>query len=237
MIDVLWLDGTWMPNGGSPASEAFRRNLNPARYRFRYVPYPAQYGPATGPADMPYLASTRIGASRLAEAVAASPNPAIVGGYSQGAAAAIRYMREILPNRPDHVVWAYASLGDPHTQQHAGRSGIAGALQVSWRRFTLWAGGDPIADLPDGAPLRTIADLTAWMGTRDLDAVEQWGQQLLAAAKAGRLQNWWRLWDLPAWASTVGYARGYLYDGRHNTAYVDDGVSARLAVQLNDARF
>ncbi|WP_244278026.1 PE-PPE domain-containing protein [Gordonia westfalica] len=151
--------------------------------KFTYVPYPADFGPATGMGDLSYEESKAIGAAALDRAVTESRELVVVGGYSAGAAVAVKYARDILPRRPRHQVLAVATLGDPHTPVHHGRSGIAGALHVPRPRFTEWAPGDPIADLPLGSPLRTVADLTGWMSVRTPEA---------AAPGRSRPLNVWR---------------------------------------------
>ncbi|SDT84949.1 putative phage holin [Gordonia westfalica] len=82
-----------------PASEALRRALDPRKVKFTYVPYPADFGPATGMGDLSYEESKAIGAAALDRAVTESRELVVVGGYSAGAAVAVKYARDILPRR------------------------------------------------------------------------------------------------------------------------------------------
>lgn len=76
MIDVLWLAGTFNPNGEG-ISDDFLKRLDPKRFRYRYVPYPADYG-----RDMSYSESIRLGELALDRAVRECPGAVVVGGYS-----------------------------------------------------------------------------------------------------------------------------------------------------------
>lgn len=240
MIDVLWLDGTGSDGLATTApSHAVEQALDHTRFKFRRISYPAAYGPVTG-YDPSYAESLVIGAGAIA--AAARPGVAtVVGGYSQGAAGARKFVRDVLPTRPDLDVIAFASIADPHTEAHGPGnrySGIAGPLPLpaDLARFVVWAPGDTIADLPEGNPLRSLADLSEWMAVRSLADVRQWGEDVLADALAGRAQRWWAPWLWDQWGGAIAYAKGYLIDGRHTTDYVRYGHSARLAGQLN-ARF
>lgn len=233
MIELLWVDGTWAPRGGSQASEALRHDLDPRKVKFTYVHYPADFGPATGMGDLSYAESVAIGAAALDRAVSASREIVAVGGYSQGAAVAVDYARRILPERPRHQVVAVAEMGSPHTGLHSGRSGIAGPLRVPRRRFSVWAAGDPIADLPVGSPLRSIADLSDWMSLRSPEAARAWA--LRTAAKVPtRLQQWWAPLRWPDLVSAGEYARNYLGTA-HTSDYAHLGHATRLARMIESA--
>lgn len=228
--DILFVDGTWTrPNARSAAAEAFRHAVDGRRFRFVYVDYPGSYGPATGFADVSLEESVRRGVQALAAAVAGSSNRAVVGGYSQGAMVAVRFCRDILPHRPDLIVDACATLGDPHQPVHVGRAGIAGPVTVtSTRRLAVYALGDPIADLPLGSPLRSIADMSRWMSVRSPEAGERWARETLAAVPT-RLQRWWEPWRWPDLASAGAYADAYLNGTAHGQDYVTGGHARRLA--------
>ncbi|MGP3708475.1 cutinase family protein [Gordonia paraffinivorans] len=226
---VLFCDGTWSrPGARSQVAEALRHELSrDPRIRFEYVNYAADYGPATGPGDVAYAESVAHGVTQLERAVERTPYPAVVAGYSQGAAVAVHFARNRLPARRQLDVRAVATMGDPHTPQHDGRSGIAGALTVPRRRLTVWAVGDPIADLPLGSPLRTVADLSDWMSVRSLEAGREWA--LRSAAKVpSRLQQWWNPLRWQDLVSAVDYARNYLGTA-HTSDYIYRGHVARLA--------
>lgn len=229
-IELCWLDGTWCPRGGSMPSEALRRALDPDLVRWRWVEYPATYGPATGIGDPSYAESVRAGMKRLRDAVRASDLPCIVGGYSQGAAAAVRFARDILPGAHDLDVRAVATMGDPHQARHQGRSGIAGPLSVPRPRLSVYAPGDPIADLPDGSPLRSIADLTEWMSLRSFADGMDWALDAVETAMQRRaVQAWWQRAKIADLDSATGYALAYLRGDRHMRDYVSGSHAWRLA--------
>ncbi|MDL9938671.1 alpha/beta fold hydrolase [Gordonia sp. ABSL1-1] len=230
---LLWCDGTWSrPGARSAVSESLRRTLGD-RLSWRYVDYPASFGPATATGDLAYAESVAVGVHELADAARDVDGPVIVGGYSQGAAVAVAYARLV---GSDDRPLAVATLGDPHHPVHLGRSGIAGALSVPCRRMSVYAPGDPIADLPLGSPLRSLADLGAWMSVRDLAAARQWGEDVLRdVLDARRMQQWWR--NPAAFAgllSAAGYARGYLGTA-HTTDYITGGHVGRLACMIEEA--
>lgn len=228
-IELCWLDGTWCPRGGSMPSEVLRRALDPELVRFRYVEYPAMYGPATGIGDLSYAESVRAGMKRLRDAVRASDLPCIVGGYSQGGAAAVRFARDILPTAHDLDVRAVATMGDPHQERHQGRSGIAGPLSTPRPRLSVWAPGDPIADLPDGCPLRSIADLTEWMSLRSFADGHRWALDCWETVTQMRAQAWWQPWRWPDLSAAGMYAVNYMTGENHMRHYVSGGHAKRLA--------
>lgn len=228
-IELCWLDGTWCPRGGSMPSEALRHALDPDLVRWRWVEYPATYGAATGIGDPSYAESVRAGMKRLRDAVRASDLPCIVGGYSQGAAAAVRFARDILPTAHDLDVRAVATMGDPHQERHQGRSGIAGPLSTPRPRLSVWAPGDPIADLPDGCPLRSIADLTEWMSLRSFADGQDWALDIFEKVTQMRTQAWWRRGRIADLQTAGMYAINYLTGENHMRHYVTGGHAARLA--------
>lgn len=230
MTTVLMLDGTWSRQGArSPVAEALRELL-PSRIRFDYIDYPAQFGPATGPGDIAYAESVMQGVHATADAVRATGGRVILAGYSQGAAVAVAYARLARPG-----IAAVAALGNPHQPVHGGRSGIAGAIDdLPCPLWSLYAPGDPIADLPLGSPLRTLADLGEWMSIRDVAAGRRWAAEMAAdITDLRRMQQWWR--DPIAWAGLLSagrYATNYFPGTKHTTDYIRLGLVARLARQI-----
>ena len=224
-ITVLACDGTWSrPGARSPVMEAVKRRLSD-KFDFQYVEYPASFGAATGVRDLSYEESVAQGVKALTAAVRGTQNLVVIVGYSQGAAVAVKFARDILPQHPELEVLAIATLGDPHNPYHDGRSGIAGALSVPVKRFTVFVPGDPIADLPAGSLLRSIADLGGWMSIRSPEAVNRWGQKMISKV----LQQWWRH---PASVSgVVNQVRGYL-GSKHSTDYVKFGHVDRLVAMI-----
>lgn len=234
MIDLLWCDGTWSkPGARSAVSEALRKALAGTYVRFVYVDYPAAFGPATAPGDLSPAESIRVGVTAMTRAIEQSPNRVVVGGYSQGAMIAVAVARDVLPRRPDLDVLAVATLGDPHQPVHAGRSGIAGALATpsQWPRFSVFAPGDPIADLSLGSPLRSIADMTEWMSIRDQRAQMNWAADVLDAVMRLQVQTWWQPWRWSDVNRAIDDARAYL-GTKHTTDYITGGHVKRLALMV-----
>ncbi|QNL30169.1 lysin B [Gordonia phage Mariokart] len=234
MTLLLWLDGTWSRGGArSAVSEAVKAEITARGWRFQYVDYPATFGPATGLGDMSMEASVAVGLDALTRAVAETPEDrVVVGGYSQGAIVAVRFVRDVLPHRRDLLVMGLATLGDPHTPVHNNRSGIAGQLLVyNVERFTYWAAGDPIADLPLGSPMRGLADLGTWMSVRSPEESKQWAVEVGKRAAQKRLQSWWAPWRWSDLASVGGYVAGYVGTA-HTTNYISQGLVDRLARDL-----
>ncbi|AWN04248.1 lysin B [Gordonia phage Sour] len=233
MTLVLWVDGTWSRGGArSAVSEEMRRQTEARGWRFAYVDYPAQFGPATGVDHMSMEASVAVGVKELENAVRATPETrVIVGGYSQGAIVAVRFVHDVLPRAKDLIVMGLATIADPHTPVHGNRSGIAGAINVALERFTVWAAGDPIADLPLGSPMRSLADLGAWMTLRTPEERKRWATEIAKAAAQRRLQSWWAPWRWADLASVGWYVGNYLGTA-HTTDYVRQGLVKRLVDDL-----
>ncbi|WP_431840638.1 PE-PPE domain-containing protein [Gordonia hongkongensis] len=228
MIELFWCDGTWAGRGGSPASEALRRSLRPS-VKFTYVSYPGMFGPATGAHHMSAAESIEAGARTMAAAVHASRYPAIVGGYSQGAMVAYRFARAILPKRPELDVRAVAAMGNPHEPTHQGnRGGIAERGWQPRKLLSVWAPGDPIADLVGSAPLRSAWDATEWMSVRDFNSALRWVNDLTNNVTDGP-GVWWQNPDVLA---SLRAANAYLFGTQHTTDYARFGHATRLARQI-----
>ena len=231
---LLWCDGTWSKGGArSAVSEAVKRAVEARGWQFAYVDYPATFGPATGAQDPSMRASVDLGILGMTRAVEATPiSRVVVGGYSQGAIVAVRFAREVLPHRPDLLVLGVATLGDPYTPVHGNRAGIAGPLAVTTRpRFTYWAAGDPIGDLPLGSPMRSLSDLGWWMSLRSPEDGKRWAVEVGKAAVQRRLQSWWAPWRWEDLASVGTYVQNYLGTA-HTTDYLKAGLPDRLARDL-----
>ncbi|WP_051179735.1 PE-PPE domain-containing protein [Nocardia concava] len=243
MIEVLWLAGTGFGAAPDGVSLAFAEHLDPARFRFRAVPYPATYGGV----DMPYAESRAIGRKALIDAIDRSPYPAVIGGYSQGAGIAGDLAAEIGRGlHPQLDVRACALVADPLRPRGdygfypgawlSSGYGISGERHI-FGLPTSWAAneGDPITALPAGNPLRSVADLTAWWSLRSPEDAERWAQDLLERAKRGAWQRWWSPENWRTWSGAIAYMRGYLFDGRHGLDYVRLGHCERLAMAINGA--
>lgn len=238
-IDVLVVGGTGESFPGDTRTEVtgllknITDQLDPTRFRPIWVNYPASYGH-----PMSYAASKAVGKANLTRAIEDTPNPAILIGYSQGACIVGDLAAE-LHKHPHLDVRGVGLVADPerHEGQYFGPRpggyGVAGSRFVDNTDRPVWsvaAMGDTISALPVGNPIRMIADLTAFM---DFTDPTEWGRQLLERAKAGQWQHWWDWRNWRTWAGAIAYARGYLIDGRHTTAYINDGHLDRLAAAIN----
>ncbi|WP_280448414.1 PE-PPE domain-containing protein [Nocardia brasiliensis] len=249
MIDVFWLPGTGFNTGPDGISAAFGAALDPTRFNFVPLRYPAAYGTA-----MSYAESVAAGRRILLDAVEASTHDAIIGGYSQGAGIAGDVAAQIWRSWPTDPVVGCALIADPLRPRGAGISalpiasgyGIAGERPIDGvfanRTTPVWwvaAEGDPITSLPAGNPLRSIADLTEFMCLASPGDAHRWGADLVDRAVRGRWQRWWSPANVLSWGGALAYARGYLPrpigDGRHTQAYLDEGLAVGLAKAINEA--
>lgn len=240
MLEVLWLGGTGFGNGGDGVSQDFAIALDKhsSVRSFRYVPYPADYGQ-----HYSYAESLVIGREALVEAIRDSSYPVIIGGYSQGAAAAgdvaADYAHGLLldldiraavliadPLRPEGATAGGTVIGRPRGYGIAGTRRIDGTLPVYWVANE----GDPITALPRGNPLRSIADLTEFMAaTADPARAEALMLKIITKVSQARLQQWWSWENWRTWGGALAYAKGYLFDGRHTEDYVRLGLCETAA--------
>lgn len=240
-IDILWMGGTGFGAGGDGVSEDFRHWLTlldkEERFRFSYVDYPGDFGVH----GRSYDESVAQGESQALDAIQDSPNPVILGGYSQGADVAGQVARRIATGRlhQQYDIRGVILIADPWRPEGVGGvdgSGIRGERGLD-DMPALWCSnpGDPITALPEGNPLRTIADITTLMAASvdPVRAAQLWNE-VTAAVRAGRLQRWWDLKNFWTWGGALRYAKGYLFDGRHTLDYVRNGLCAELARQVVD---
>lgn len=241
MIDVLFLPGTGHGGGGDGVSEDFLNRLDKSRFSPRIVPYPATFGGA----EAAYESSKAAGRMALIEAIRATPNRVVIGGYSQGAVIAGDLAREVSEGwHPELELAGVALIADGRRPRGHGVPGyrptdgygIVGERGVYGDVFpTFWAAapGDPITALPEGNPLRTVADMVPWFSLRSPAEALQWATAMLMTAANGRAQVWWKPHLWPQWNGAVAYARGYLFDGRHGAAYISEGYNQQLAEAVN----
>ncbi|WP_330253066.1 PE-PPE domain-containing protein [Nocardia sp. NBC_00565] len=238
---VLWLPGTGFSTGPDLISSTFGAALDPYRFQFESLRYPASYGSL----EMSFAESKAVGRQILIDAIRATPYRAILGGYSQGAGIAGSLAAEIgRGEHPDLEVAACALIADPARPAGAGMPdwpvasgyGIAGQRPVDGVP-TWWAAneGDPICALPVGNPLRTLADVSEYYSLRSPGDARQWMEKLLERASQNRWQRWWSIENVRSWGGAVAYARGYLLDGRHTGDYIGRGHAVRLAQVVNEA--
>ncbi|WP_280470969.1 alpha/beta fold hydrolase [Nocardia cyriacigeorgica] len=246
MIEVLWLPGTGFSSGPDGISETFGRALDPARFRFRALRYPASYGGL----ELAYADSRKIGRHHLLEGIAHSPGPVVIGGYSQGAGIAGDLAAELADGTVlvDGQVIGCALISDPARPSGAGMPGrpvapgygIVGARAIPTRfehqDIPIWwaaAEGDPITALPAGNPLRTLADTTEYFSLRSPGDAYRWMESLADRCRRNAWQRWWSPSNWATWAGAMAFARGYLWDGRHTTDYLVHGHAQALADVVN----
>ncbi|MBF5002376.1 PE-PPE domain-containing protein [Nocardia sp. BSTN01] len=242
MITVVWLCGTGFADTVDGISQVFADCLDPTRFEFQPVPYPADYG-----TRLSYAESVARGRFALASAIRNAPGRVVAGGYSQGAGIAGDVVAEIgRGERPGLEVDACALIADPRRPRLTGMPDTAPApgYGVSDERPvegipTYWAAapGDPISALPAGNPLRTVADVSEYFTIASPADAVKWGEDLVAGAKACRWQRWWSLENWRDWGGAIEYAWNYLQPpvggGRHTAAYIELGIAARLAATIN----
>lgn len=239
MIDVFMLPGTGWPHGGDGVTEDFLARLDTRRFRPVIVPYPAEFGQR-----MSYRESVEMGKTALREAVRATPNLAVIGGYSQGAVIAGDLAAEIGDGLHPELELAGVALIADGARPVGGRIrtaptegyGILGERHINDEDFPVWwaaAIGDPITALPVGNPLRTLPPIVEWMSVRTPNDVLLWGSKVLDAAVTRRFQPWWNPANWRTWNGALAYARGYLFDGRHGAAYINEGLNQALADAVN----
>ncbi|MET8648518.1 PE-PPE domain-containing protein [Nocardia aurea] len=239
MITCFWLPGTGFSTGPDGISQAFGAALD--RDRFEFVPL--RYSAAYGGLDVSYAVSVAQGKQVLLDAIRATPNRVIIGGYSQGAGIAGSLAQEIARGKHRDVeVLACALIADPLRPEGQGAPGLPapGGYGIAGERFidpslpAFWASapGDAICALPAGNPLRSIADLSEWYSLRSPGDAFVWMEKLKERAFQRRWQRWWSLENWRSWSGAIGFATGYL-TGRHTTAYLTEDLAVGLAAVVN----
>ncbi|NEW33810.1 alpha/beta fold hydrolase [Nocardia cyriacigeorgica] len=237
MIDVLWLPGTGFSSGPDGISAEFGRRLDPTRFRFRVLRYPASYG-GFAPS---YADSREAGMAELITAVSKAPGRVVVGGYSQGAGIA-GDLAEGSGRVFDGKVVACALISDPSRPPGAGMPGrpVASGYGISGARGSMsvptwWAAaeGDPITALPEGNPLRSIADMSEYFSFQSPGDAHRWMESLADRCRRNAWQRWWSPENWRTWGGAMAYARGYLVDGKHTTDYLLHGHAQALAETVN----
>lgn len=245
---VLALPGTGHPNGGDGVTESFLACFDSDLYDVRIVPYAAAFGGT----EMPFEESRQTGYKALVAVLTElNGKPVVLSGYSQGAVIAGDLAHDIAAGLgPAGVavdIRAVALIADGYRPRGIGvvpagdpngvaeGYGIAGERPIPDHFFpTFWvsAWGDPIAALPAGNPLRTVADLVGWFSIRSPQDALNWGARMLDAVISGRMQDWWNPVKWPGWAGALAFARGYLFDGRHTDDYIIHGYTRALGAAV-----
>lgn len=243
-IHVLALPGTGHPNGGDGVTEAFLSTLDHERFVTKIVPYPATFGGL----ETSFNVSRDAGRQALVDAILACEGaPVVLAGYSQGAVIAGDLAYEaVRDNRTEWNIVGCALIADgyrpagvgvvPEGNTMAEGYGIAGQRFIPDDLFPTWwvsAWGDPIAALPAGNPLRTVADLVGWYSLRTPEEAAKWGTAMLDTVNRRRLQDWWAPWKWAGWAGALAFLRGFLFDGRHGRDYLLYDYCHALGMAVN----
>lgn len=196
------------------------RDLNPTQFRVRELEdYSAAYGWVGG--SEAFGISQAHGRAALLRMIDEDPYPVILVGFSAGAKLVGDVAAEIAAGlHPRLLVLAVGVIADParHTGQIVGENrggyGITGGRFILTSKFPVWsysAPGDPISELPEGNPLRSLADLSEYWGPD----TRRWMLQLLARAKTNQWQRWWSIDNWKTWGGAIGWADNYLSKQRH----------------------
>jgi len=214
-------------------------HLNPLRFFSEQFNWQNTYGPVPVWNGAAYADNMATAAARLAAHISSliGQNRRVVPmGYSGGAhvlSTALTMLERDGVTRSDipAAVMLSNPVRSPHDPTivtgHAGRYGVAGVHGAFPRGMTLVDLANPVDVIcscpPPPYPVRGFADLSQHFSLAD---PVRWGVELLAAVKAGRLQNGWKLSSLPAWFDAVALVRGYLYDGQHTSWYIPRAIQA-----------
>lgn len=207
-----------------------------SRFRARWVPYPASYGPSPRLDGPSYESSLAAGVSALRAAVEDSVpddsvDPVMLIGYSQGAVVIRRLLTdpESAPLLPR--IAAVGLVADPHQPPGAVRGctgwGVAGPgpeLPAAVPVFWIGAPEDLICNASPDSLIRDIADLS---GSLSAGRVRWWLADIWDRIRDGRLQNAARTRIAPSqWRRDVRRlvvaareVRGYLPSGGRHVSY------------------
>lgn len=227
MIDVLTLRGIGERIGQtSPLmTDHVMTHLDPTKFREVPVHYDVSYGPVNVGQDLAFDKSLALGVHQVLRAIDETPNPAILLGYSAGAALAGHVAAEI-GRHPHLEVLCVGLIADPFMPRHVAADvwGVAGDRDVT-DVPAVWAFDrrDPIPCTPGLSPLRTLADQSAAMSLADPVA---WGSDLVDRMLRGRWQpSAFNPFDLFAtWRRYQAAAEraGFYLSGGHFSAYKGD---------------
>lgn len=163
----------------------------------------------------------------------AADGPVVLLGYSQGAAIVGNVANELKEWAHVTDVRGVGLIADPYRSrdQYQPHPYIPEGFGICGERFIdadfpVWsvvAQGDPIAGLPAGNPLRTLADWTNYLCIKNPIA---WVRDVYADVKEKRMQTWWNVAEWMKLASALNFAAGYLAEGRH-TCYPVEHMPGR----------
>jgi hypothetical protein len=217
--------------------------LDPAKFAYVLVRYPADYGD-----PIPFGESNLIGRTNAIKEIAAAPGPVMLTGYSAGSFIAGDLAMDIVNGIVDGIdpskLVAVALLADPKRPEGAGVPqiytpggyGIAGqrditGVPVFWGTASM----DPIAALDGSNPLRTVADLSVFASI-DPDRWETWALSIQATVVNRSLQPAWKFWLQPwMWVDAAHALDLYIRLGGHTDDYLRQGICTALAEAVTAA--
>lgn len=244
MIDVFTLRGTSERFNGSQFLDDVTRRLDPNRFQRTEIAYPASVGAANfelNPFGPSLNRSLTVGKYALADAVQRTPNRVGLLGYSLGAYVISSFLEDLYAGAPytrGCEIMFVATVANPRLAPGPGIPGygIAGAHRTwpSVRRFEAFNPNDCICCCPDRSPLRGISDALDAFSFAEAGG---WSADLADRLRRGRWQltaEWWRdpVGTYRAYQEAARLMGGYL-TGEHNTTYLRDGHTARLADTIN----
>lgn len=243
MITAIHLRGTKEPILDGGISMTFLKALDPAKFGYLVVPYPADYGD-----PVPFGESNLIGRANAIKAFDFVKGPVLLSGYSAGSYIAGDLAADIAAGNVDGIepssLLAVALLADPKRPAGAGVPqiytpggyGIAGQRDIDGvPAYWGTASVDPIAALDGSNPLRTVADLSVFASI-DPARWETWALSIQSVVAARALQPAWKFWLQPwKWADAAHALDLYLRLGAHTDDYLRQGVCLELAGAVNEA--
>lgn len=201
------------------------RQLDPKRFFSQTVNYAADYG-----TKLSYYESVEKGYQELHRIASSAPGKVVLLGYSQGATVVGNWIRDN-PYNPnilcaglvadplrDNAHPAHLLIGDNVGYGVSGKRSVAHTkypvFQVAYRE-------DPICCLPEGNPLRAVADFTDFMSIRN---PIMWARKVGTKIATKQLQNLGDLRNLRLWNEAAVYLRNYT-SGKHWGPYAEHHVN------------
>lgn len=199
--------------------------LDKDRFDIIELVWSASYGPVPVRTGESFGVAVHHAEMTLLDLIRDCPNPVILIGFSGGAEVVGNVARRIARGQFTRLldkVLLVGLLADPSRAvdqivgPNRGGSGITGSRYISTSYFPVLqysAPGDPISELPIGNPLRIFADISKFYSLAD---PEGWLTDIRRKALLKQFQNVFRPELRRDWAGAAAWARGYLFDGRHN---------------------
>lgn len=241
MITVLTVPGLGEPLSLTPPQSPkgmlafYTSRLSPSEYQLRQFNYHNTYGPLTGdPLSTSYDENLVDAVDTLADAIDKDPNPVVLFGYSGGAQVISILLEEIRAGlRPTLVVLAVVLVANPvrHIDEEPhnltyGVAGMHGEFPVGIPVINVANPYDIITCSEKNSPIRGISNLTKGFSFTEPN---EWIANYIAAAIAGKNQNWWNPFARGAWSRALTGALGYL-DGSQHVRWYQQGAVVDIAI-------